>query len=405
MNDSLAVSTSDFAIRLLKNFHGASKNTLISPFGVLRPLAIFMFNSDGVTHSELTSTLLGSPKPSDSLMSMFNEQLSKAGKRFDGDWHHLKMAKFVYAHSSWPLSNTFTTSIGSQWQTTGKVLDLHTKNASRQINTDVAEQTRDKFDKMGSLLSPNSRLVAVNALDVKFLWSSPFSASETKLESFRVVYKDDMFMDCTVPMMSKMSTLPYYEDSKEGTKAVELKGTDHLSLVLILPKEGLKMSTFLDSFTGSKMLTIFGGLQSREVLFKLPHFKITKMKQMAEQLKSMGIKQLFTSSATFKSSMFTAEGNEHRSKDPIFLNDLLQGCQLMVSEEGTTANMSKPVGAVDEDSPFSGSSKGKIKEPACQLIANRAFLFVLLDKTSRQFLYFGVVEDPTQELKDLEYAD
>ena len=403
MNDSLATSTSDFAVRLLKHFHSASVNTIVSPLGVLRPLASFMYNSDENTRSELTATLLGSAKSNDSLMETFSEQFTKTGQRLERDWHHIKTAKFLYAHKSWPLSTEFVGLIKSQWQITGKTLDLHTKKAPRQINTDVAEQTRDKFDNVGSLLPPNSRLVAVSALDIKLLWSSPFPVNETVRGTFRVVYKDNQFMDCTVPIMSQLGTLPYYEDS-DGTKAVQLKGTDHLSLVVILPKEGQNMSTFLHSFTGSKMQTILGGLQPREmVLFKIPHFKVTKMEQMAESLKSLGIKQLFSPGAHLKSSMFSAEGNEHRAKEPVFLSDILQGCQIVVSEEGTTANMSKPVVHEDEDSPAADSQE-KTK-PSHQLVASRAFLFVLIDKTSRQFLYFGVVEDPTQELKDLEYAD
>lgn len=100
----------------------------------------------------------------------------------------------------------------------------------------MAEKTKDKIQNIVNkqVITPDSRLVLVNALYFSGLWESRFNSYATRRAPFYLNDKDTTEVDT----MFNTDTYKYYECSKLNAKFLELgyEGGD-ISMTIVLPNE------------------------------------------------------------------------------------------------------------------------------------------------------------------------
>lgn len=111
-----------------------------------------------------------------------------------------------------------------------------TKGSVEKINKWVAEKTKDKIQDIVNeqVITPDSRLVLVNALYFNGFWESRFNKFATQRAPFFLNEKDTTEVDT----MANTDTYKYYECSKLNAKFLELgyEGGD-VSMTVVLPNE------------------------------------------------------------------------------------------------------------------------------------------------------------------------
>lgn len=111
-----------------------------------------------------------------------------------------------------------------------------TRGSVQKINKWVADKTKDKIQDIVNeqVITPDSRLVLVNALYFSGFWQTPFNKYATKRGPFYINEKDSTEVDT----MFVTDTYRYYECSRLNAKFLEMdyEGGD-ISMTIVLPNE------------------------------------------------------------------------------------------------------------------------------------------------------------------------
>ena len=121
--------------------------------------------------------------------------------------------------------------------------------------------------------------------------------------------------------------------------------------------------------------TAMGMLDSREVIFAMPKFKLETSLILNEALQDMGIETAFSGAADFGG--ITAMGN-------LAISQVKQKCYIDVTEEGTEAAAvtSVQVRLTSAD-----------RNPVARMTVDRPYIFFIQDSQSGNILFAGKVVD------------
>ena len=287
---------------------------------------------------------------------------------------------------SFTLKPEYVSILTKELNSTGKELDFCGQKAQALniINTDVSNATNGLIDKLLEKIDDGTVLVLVNAIYFKGLWEKPFSKDETnKAGEFRT----SSGAVIQTPLMFKRKKFPYFFDEHSKTKAVQLnyQKEGNIAMVLILPGEGVPVSSFLKGeLSSEKLHHILEHLSVRpQVSLTLPRFKLSATHQLIEPLKKLGVTDVFDPSKANLSHI--------SSSGPLVVSEVIQKAVIAVDEEGTEAAAATAVRVMycmaalpprDEEVAFT---------------ADRPFIFALVTQdTPKQVLFIGVVEDPSK---------
>jgi serpin B len=146
------------------------------------------------------------------------------------------------------------------------------------------------------------------------------------------------------------------------------------SMVLIVPEAGT-FDAFEQSLTGDGLGAILGG-QSQAVLgaVTMPRFRFTTKTDLADTLKTLGMKQAFDGSLADLSGIDGSKG--------LFVTDVLHQATIAVDEKGTEAAAATAVVV------------GRKGAALNSLAVDRPFLFLIRDDATGAILFQGRVVDP-----------
>ena len=287
---------------------------------------------------------------------------------------------------SFTLKPEYVSILTKELNSTGKELDFYGQKAQALniINTDVSNATNGLIDKLLEKIDDGTVLVLVSAIYFKGLWEKPFSKDETnKAGEFRTSSGTVI----KTPLMFKRKKFPYFFDEHSKTKAVQLnyQKEGNIAMVLILPGEGVPVSSFLKGeLSSEKLHHILEHLSVRpQVSLTLPRFKLSATHQLIEPLKKLGVTDVFDPSKANLSHI--------SSSGPLVVSEVIQKAVIAVDEEGTEAAAATAVRVMycmaalphrDEEVAFTADSP---------------FIFALVTQdTPKQVLFIGVVEDPSK---------
>lgn len=292
----------------------------------------------------------------------------------------LERSSSLFVDNRFPLNPTFKRRV----QRT-QVCDIETLQfqnfveTAKTINEFVSQATHGAVDET---ITPNDLegvyLVLVDALYFKGTWKSKFSPADTESSAF---YDEKGNQIGDVNLMFDTPTVNMVSIRQIGATVLELpySGNGRFAMLFILPDPGQTVISVIEKLKYISLSSIFMLFQQygpRQVLLQVPRFKITTdLDNLKELLIDMGLITLFDSSQAKLADL---------SDYSLYISNIFQKANIEVTEEGTEAS------AVTT-ATLAGRSGGGMD----QFVANKPFLFMIVDKETEIALFTGAYSKPS----------
>jgi serpin B len=244
------------------------------------------------------------------------------------------------------------------------------EESRRHINRWVSDRTEQLIPELlpEGFLSENAALVLVNALYLEAPWSQPFDVGLTSSAPFARLDGSDVQVDL---MRGADADRPAVET--DTFTAVELRYDGDLSMLLVVPEEGL-FHRVEGRLTDGLIAEIDGGAAYRNTSVYLPRFGSETKLHLRELLEGpLGVRDLFSVQG------FEGIGPE------VTLEDVIHAATIEVDEHGTIASAATAM----------GMDAGSAPEAAPLVVrADRPFLYLVRHQPTGAVLFFGRVLDP-----------
>ncbi|MFJ9557452.1 serpin family protein [Nocardiopsis sp. NPDC101807] len=234
-----------------------------------------------------------------------------------------------------------------------------------RVNGKVADVTRGLIDELlpAGSISPDVRLLLVNALWVKVVWSDPFEAGLTRDRPFHAPGGKRK-----VPTMHRSARLPHAR--AQGWSMVGLEGDHGLTLDVLL-HDGDAGSP--PPLTASALSELYRVRSSQQVDLALPRFTVETDTSLLEPLASVGVRHMVTDEARF----------DGISEEPLRVDEILHQSVLKVDEKGAE-------GAAATAVMMLRAAAAPLRP--VRFTVDRPFVFVL--RRGESILFLGRIADP-----------
>lgn len=364
--DILVDNMNEFATSFYKTVE--AKDICFSPYSLFSCLTMAYMGAKSTTALEMQKALHLTLSKSDLVEATSKIQNNLASPS-------LNIANALWVKTGLSLKNSYKNAMESGWAIGTKELEFRNQIACvNTINSWVAAQTNNQIDKLllPGDLDPETKLVLTNAIYFKGEWRHVFKKELTEEASF---YTSES-KSSKVKMMQQINTFPYYEDEDLQFLVMPFTNKDNLRLAsfFILPKnEGVE-----DFINAKSLQEILSRTQNNTVEVKIPRFKLKNRLTPRETLEKMGMKKAFC-----KSSDFSDISTEAQLEITKVIHEALFTCD----ENGVTA--AAATGIVMGITSFKPDLR-----PSYRFLANKPFLFGIVDLDSGLILFFGKLSNP-----------
>lgn len=216
-------------------------------------------------------------------------------------------------------------------------------------------------------------------------FQSPFNVSQTQEELF---YDESERPVGPVNMMFQRGVFSYTGIADLDAHVLELPygKEDRLSMIILLPRKGVHLSTVIDRLPQYGIRRISEELRKADQEFEddevevyLPRFDITADFTLNVLLEKMGLTDIFDVNRANLTKI---------SKHPIYLSRIIHKSLIKVNEVGTIATAAT-----------GGIFANKATPP--RFYANRPFGFLIIERSTNTLLFCGQVRKPGK----VEYSD
>lgn len=243
--------------------------------------------------------------------------------------------------------------------------------ALETINRWISEKTDNHIQNMldSRTINRESKIVLVNAMYLKALWSHSFFPGDTKPMPF--ILEDGT--EISVPMMHQINRFRYVE--KEGAEILCMRYQEsEFGLVTLMPPAG-KFSEFEASLNNDLLDYFASDFTWQKIDLYYPKYEIKNdIVDLKPLLIQKGMKTAFSEDADFSGIDKDAD---------LRLSSVVQQIYLKIDEEGTEAASSTAVAVGSTDA-----------EPAKEVIFNRPFVVMICHIPTRTILFMGRVVNP-----------
>lgn len=369
-----AARNNRFGFELLGQLSKPDANAFISPYSISAALSMTYAGARGETADEMSKVLHFAPDQErwHPAFASLSADLRPAGKEPP---YQLHIANRLWGQSGAQFHDAFLKTTRDQYGAGIQPLDFKndTEAARKTINTWVEEQTKDKIKELigKRTLTPATRLVLTNAIYFKSAWDQPFMARFTTPEDFRVG-RDTV----KVPMMHQTSHYRLGEDDK--LQMIDLPYQNRaLSMVVVLPKNADGLAEVEKGMTAAQLDDWLKKLKLQRVELSLPKFKLLESYQVADTLRSMGMKRAFDPNQADFSGI---------SSEPFSISQIIHKALVDVDEKGTEAAAATAV-------VMKAGSAAPRDKPAV-FKADHPFLFLIRDNNTGAVLFLGRLVKP-----------
>lgn len=373
MITKISTGNREFAIRLAKQLGGTSSSNLgFAPYSISQALQMAAAGANSSTEQEMAKALnVNNLQASDRLMAA-NEL---AAKLHDADPAvQFDVANSVWIAAGFPIRSDYLKDVSEKFQAKVSEIDFSKPEASPTINNWVKEATNDKIDSIvPDKIEPNVRMYLINAVYFKGKWSTPFEKEATVEDDF--VKSDGSTVKA--PLMRRNGMMKTYES--DDLRGVWLPyGKDRFGMAVLVPKDGKTVSSVLDGLNLKTWRTLEQGAKTQQAMIVMPRFEVGSSIDLKQPLEALGMKQAFIADQ--------ADFSRMRSEKDLFITAVKHKAVIKVDEEGTEA-----AGAT-------GVEMGVTSIPQYfEVVANKPFVFLILDGQTETILFGGIVHDPTKK--------
>ena len=369
IDSDFIVKNNDFAFDVFKsiNKEDIDKNIFISPFSISTALSMTYQGAEGSTKEGMESALRykGIEKEviNESYSNLLN-YLNDADKKVK-----LDINNSIWIRKDESIKEDFLDINKEVFNAYVTELDFSKDEASDEINNWIDKSTKGKIKKMiEPPISQNTIMYLINAIYFKGDWTKQFDKNNTFTTKFN---NNDSTKD--IDMMNKKDDVEYGEG--EDYKVVRLPyGSGKTSMYCILPNENISIDEYINEMNIDKFNSIKSSISERkDVILQIPRFKIEYgIKNLNDTLTSLGMEEAFSANADFSGI-----------REGINISRVLHKAVIEVNEEGSEA---------------AGVTVVEMKESAVEnpitFIANRPFLFLIIDDEFDTILFMGKLIEP-----------
>ena len=252
-------------------------------------------------------------------------------------------------------------------------LDFAKEESVDAINVWVSDATQKKITQIIDKIPPQMAMYLINAVYFKGSWQNPFDAKNTNPREFTVFDGKKK----TVPMMQRHGEYEYQKTDKFQMVRVPY-GTGRLGMFVMLPEAKTPVTEVVKQLSGKNWDTWMTKFKKIDGTVALPKFKLEYSASLKDTLIALGMGEAFEEGkANFKGIA---------DEPPLFVSDVNHKTFVEVNEEGTEAAAVTDVAV--------GVTSAPIEKETFEFIANRPFVYAIVDKQTGSILFLGVMGDP-----------
>ncbi len=377
LEKSLVHKTNQFGFHLLKtvNQSEGNKNVFISPLSVSMALGMTLNGAAGETEEAVRSTLGFSGMAQQEINSSY-QSLMQLLRNLDPKVE-FKIANSIWHRLGFTVEPEFIETNRRYFEAIVTGLNFSSPDASKTINEWVNSSTNGKIKQIVPNPIPYYVVMyLINAIYFKGTWTYQFDKEKTSDAQF---YLPDGTISQT-KLMQLRGTLPYLETS--SYQAIELPYGDSLfSMIIVLPKQGQSIETFVNDLTDDSWAALKGGLQRQLGTIFLPKFKLEFEKALNDALKTMGMEVAFDPR---RADFRRISRQVYDMGERLFISEVKHKTFVQVDEEGTEA---AAVTSVEVGFTSIGPQEFVMR-------VDRPFFFVITERHSGTLLFVGKIIEP-----------
>lgn len=370
---SIAAHNNDFAFELYEHIAQTKEgNVFFSPFSISTALAMTYAGAAGSTADEM-GKVLHFPGNEPAFHQGYGAYL-KALETAAAEHIELRIANRLWAEQDYVLKPEYLALNAEAYGSALEKMDFRYQHeASRiQINDWVADKTEDRIRDLipENVIDPTTRLVLTNAIYFKGAWRDEFDEKLTRDRDFFLTDGSTQ----QKPFMHRRGQMNYLEQS--GYQAIRLpyEGEQH-SMVVLLPQKNQAIADIESQLNADFLERIFRS-GSSDVNLALPKFKMTIPISLKNHLQALGMKEAFQPGANFSAMS---------PSNDLAISEVIHKAFIEIDEQGTEAAAATAVVMMETSSAY--------EEPRRPIIfvADRPFLFYIVDNATRSILFMGRV--------------
>jgi serpin B len=358
-----------FGLRLYQRVvaHDGRVNVMLSPLSASLALGMTMNGAQNATYDAMRSTLGFASMPEAEINASYRglvEQLLARAPTVT-----MELANSIWHDRGLVVKQPFIDANHTYFDAEVNALDFAQPSAVDEINKWAERKTHGRITDILREIS-DEVMFLVNAMYFKAPWASKFDKANTRDGAFHRANGSTV----TVPLMKQ--TGAFNVANTPGFTAVELPYADSaFSMVLLLPPEGVPLST-LEARLNTKLWdSAVSLLKPRSIQLLLPRFKFDYDSDLIPALTALGMEVAFGSGADFGR---IANLN-------LMISKVYQKTFVETNESGSEAAAVTIVGV------------GIVCAcPPPTIEFNRPFLFAIRERQTGALLFLGRVGDPSR---------
>ena len=363
----------DFTFNLYRAVNDAQqerKSIVTSPLSVTYVMGMLNDGAAGKTEEEITS-VLGFGAGDKAAVNAYCQALIRQAPMADPSVT-LQIANIVAADEDVVLEDTYKQNMSDYYEADVASLDFSEPASLDYLNGWCNEKTEGMIPKIIDELSPEAKLVLMNAICFKATWTEKFDEQDTKEETFT---KADGTA-ATIPMMYRNALIQYGANDVFSSVCLPFGSGDKYRMYVLLPSEGKSVDDVVNVLTND-FWEKNRPSGNAVVDLKLPRFKTNSDIRLNDLISQLGAPSMFDSEkADFA-------GISKNYKD-LYVSLLKQKAAIEVSEEGTKAS-AVTVAMLD-------TTSGPMDYEKATFHADRPFVYLIQEWDTRAVFFIGTYE-------------
>ena len=288
LSSSVASSAKDLFSTVEKQ-ENPSTNVIISPLSIHLAMSLLYNGARGNSKDQLAK-VLGLVNVSDATVQEESRNLLTSYSELKTNLTtNIELANVIFADNTADIKDNYESILNESFLTTARRVNYsNAEESAETINTWVANKTNDLITDLISpgSLSSDTRMMLLNAVYFKANWQLPFQPADTARSTFFVsadstVDADMMFLD---------SEIFYGQDKELQSQVISLQYEDpNFTMIIILPDSELGMETLSENLKEKNFTKIHNSMNSRDLLLKMPKFKLQFRTQVVSAFKALGV--------------------------------------------------------------------------------------------------------------------
>uniref|UniRef100_UPI00398EBA46 heparin cofactor 2-like n=1 Tax=Pristiophorus japonicus TaxID=55135 RepID=UPI00398EBA46 len=375
----LSLVNADFAFgfyRSLLRSQSGTKNVVFSPFGLSSLMAMVTVGAANRTQEQISRVLgfdqLVSTKPgvgSEALHDVFHKLIHRLYKHDFG--YTLKDFSGVYLRQGLKIRKTFKEWLRHYYGAHAESVDFSDPQTLTRFNQFISKVTKGKLEDVLEDIDPQTVLLIYQALHFKGSWEHKFIKSKTAMLHFHT----GKTAVVNVPMMYVRATMLATTDHAHECDVISLPYSANASMLVVVPYKTSGLRHIERALSWEMVDNWFKDMTNRTREVYIPKFTLHGNYDLIEMFQDLGVMDLFHNEADL--SGICEQGN-------LRVSSLKQHVALKVDEEGSEVAVVSLSGFM----PLSSQSK---------FMADRPFLFLILEHHTQSLLFMGRVMNPLNQ--------